>query len=217
MKVNLKKKIIDASYTTTGCGFGLTALAMATEWTKGKTIEKIAKIKSSDIESLFEFPPMRKNYPESAVEAMQKAVSDYLNGTGVKPEDRVSRTSALEKLKSKGNLKNENLKQVILEGEKLEGIDFSGADLSNAFLQNGEFKGSIFRGSKLRGAFLNNCDLRNADLREADLRWCKLTGAQVDNALFENALYDIGTRFDPKNTHLLKVMQKVGKESYAMK
>ncbi len=32
--------IVDASFTTTGCGFGLAALALATEWIKGKTLEQ---------------------------------------------------------------------------------------------------------------------------------------------------------------------------------
>ena len=112
-----EKTILDASYTTTGCGFGLAALAMATEWVKGKPLERAESITSEDIENLFEFPDRRKNYPESAVEAMQKAVADYKNGTGVKPEDRITRAYALEKLKEQGHLRGEKLTQIILEGE----------------------------------------------------------------------------------------------------
>jgi NifU-like protein involved in Fe-S cluster formation len=65
-----QKPIVDASYTTTGCGFGLVALAMATEWLKGKTVDQARNITPGEIESMFEFPERRKNYPDSAVEAV---------------------------------------------------------------------------------------------------------------------------------------------------
>ena len=208
------KKILDASYTTTGCGFGLAALAMATEWVKGKTLAQVEAISSGDIEEMFEFPERRKNYPDSAVEAMQKAINDYKNDTGVKPEDRISKKHALEKLKEQGHLRGEKLTQVILEGEDLRGVDFSGANLSNAFLQNADFTGANLSGARLRGAFLNNCKLDGADLRGADLRWAKLVGAGIEGAQFEDAVYDIGTRLDPRQMHLFKVMKKEGRDIY---
>lgn len=212
-----EKTILDASYTTTGCGFGLAALAMATEWVKGKPLERAESITSEDIENLFEFPDRRKNYPESAVEAMQKAVADYKNGTGVKPEDRITRAYALEKLKEQGHLRGEKLTQIILEGEDFSGVDLSGANLQNAFLQNASFEGANLRGARLRGAFLNNCNLKNADLRESDLRWAKLTGANVEGAQFEDATYDIGTKLDPRQTQLFKVMKREGRDLYTEK
>lgn len=202
------KKIVDASYTTTGCGFGLVSLAMATEWVKGRTVQEAEKITVKDIEDEFSFPPYRKNYPASAVECLRKAVADYYNGTGIKPEDRISRKFVLEKLAKDKQLRNTNLRQIILDGDNLEGVDFSGADLSHAFLCNCNFKNANFNGARLRGAFLNNSDLEGADLREADLRWTKLTGAYLKDAKFENAVYDIGTRLDPRQTHLFEVMKK---------
>ncbi|HNH11110.1 MAG TPA: iron-sulfur cluster assembly scaffold protein, partial [Leptospiraceae bacterium] len=136
-------RITDASYTTTGCGFGITALAMMTEIVKNKTVEEAENLTEDDIEKVFSFPERRKNYPESAAEAMQKAVADYLNGTGIRPEDRVTRSVALEKLKINGHLRGENLSQVVLEGEDLHGVDFTGANLQNAFLQNSNLEGAI--------------------------------------------------------------------------
>ncbi|MCB1140163.1 MAG: pentapeptide repeat-containing protein [Leptospiraceae bacterium] len=212
-----EKRILDASYTTTGCGFGLAALAMATEWVRGKTLEEAAAITSEDVEGLFEFPERRKNYPDSAVEALQKAVADYRNGTGIKPEDRITRSYALEKLKEQGHLRGEKLTQVILEGEDFSGVDLAGANLQNAFLQNASFEGANLRGARLRGAFLNNCNLKNADLREADLRWAKLTGADIEGAQFEDAIYDIGTRLDPRQTQLFKIMKREGRDLYTEK
>jgi NifU-like protein involved in Fe-S cluster formation len=208
------ERIVDASYTTTGCGFGLVSLAMATDWAKGKSVEEAANIRAEDIEKMFEFPERRKNYPESAVEALQKAVQDYRNGTGIKPEERVLRSTALDLLKSQGHLRGAVLNQVILEGEDLSGVDLSGANLSNAFLQNVNFAGANLRGAKLRGAFLNNADLTGADLREADLRWAKLTGARLDQAQVQGALYDVGTRLDPNRIGLLGQMVQAGKDLY---
>ena len=209
-----ERRVVDASYTTTGCGFGLAALAMATEWAKGRTLEEVERITAGDIEAMFEFPERRKNYPESAVESMRKAMNDYRNGTGIRPEDRITRQSALDLLKAQGHLRGARLTQVILEGEDLSGVDLSGADLGNAFLQNANFEGADLRGTKLRGAFLNNCNLRNADLRNADLRWAKLTGVDLSGAQFDGATYDIGTRLDPKHLDLFKTMERAGRDIY---
>lgn len=206
--------ISDASYTTTGCGFGLAALAMATEWVRGKTLAQAEAMTAADIESMFEFPDRRKNYPESAVEAMRKAVADYKNGTGIRAEDRVSKTHALGLLKQQGHLRGEKLTQVILEAEDLSGVDFREANLSNAFLQNANLSGADLRGARLRGAFLNNCNLDGADLRGADLRWAKLTGVSIVGAQFDGAVYDIGTRLDPRHLELFKVMERAGREIY---
>lgn len=209
--------VTDASYTTTGCGFGLVALAMATEWVKGKSVAEAEAISAEKIEEMFEFPERRKNYPDSAVEALQKAMADYRNGTGIQPDDQVSRAYALEKLKEQGHLRNEKLKQVILEGEDFSNVDFEGADLSHAYLINCKFTGANLRNARLRGAFLNNSDLRNADFRGADLRWAKLTGTHVDGAKFDGAYYDIGTRLDPRHVFLFDVMQQAGKDAYIEK
>ncbi|MCB1172332.1 MAG: pentapeptide repeat-containing protein [Leptospiraceae bacterium] len=204
-----EQRITDASFTTTGCGFGLVSLAMACEWVKGKSLDEAAAIQSTDIEGLFAFPPRRKNYPDSAVEAMQKAVADYRNGSGIKPEDRVTRQNALKLLASQGHLRNAVLKQVILDGADLSGIDLSGADLSHAFLQNANLSGANLRGVRLRGAFLNQANLAGADLSEADLRWCKLSGANIESTRFTDARYDIGTRVDPRQTHIFESMIKM--------
>lgn len=207
-------RIVDASYTTTGCGFGLAALAMATEWARGKTIHQAASIEPADIEALFEFPERRKNYPLSACEALQKAAADFKNGTGIRPDQRVSKAAALALLKEQGHLRGARLNQVILEGEDLSGVDLSGADLSHAYLLHCKFDGANLSGARLRGAFLNQSSLRGADLSGADLRWAKLSGADLEGARFDGAQYDIGTRLDPKHTGLFAFMVKAGKDVY---
>jgi NifU-like protein involved in Fe-S cluster formation len=66
--------IEDASYTTTGCGFGLAALAVITKLVKGKTLDAAALIGPAEIEADFEFPEKRRNYPVTATEAMGQAL-----------------------------------------------------------------------------------------------------------------------------------------------
>lgn len=74
LKLN-KDQIEDASFTTTGCGFGLASLAIACEKARGKTIEEAAKITPEDIEAYIDgFPPRRKRYPQTAVEVLRKAL-----------------------------------------------------------------------------------------------------------------------------------------------
>lgn len=217
LKVNDVHFVEDASYTTTGCGFGIVALEMATEIAKGKTISELKGITAEDIERHFEFPPRRKNYPQSAVAALQQAIRDYENGSGVPKEKRITKAKALEILKEKGSLQGEDLNSIILEKENLDGVDFSGANLGNAFLQDGSYVGANFEGAKLRGSFLNNSDLRNANFRGADLRWAKLAGAKIEGADFTGALYDIGTRVDQNQIEIFQVMEKAGKDVYLEK
>jgi uncharacterized protein YjbI with pentapeptide repeats len=207
-------RIVDASYTTTGCGFGITALAMATLIVKDKSLEEAENLNEEDIEKEFSFPEKRKNYPKSAIMALRQALKDYREGAGVPKEKRITGTKALEILKTKGSLAQEDLSSVILEKENFTNVSFEGANLHNAFLQNNNFSGANFSGTNLRGAFLNNSDLRNANFRGADLRWAKLTGTKIEGADFTDALYDIGTRVDSKNLVIFDVMKKVGKDLY---
>lgn len=74
LKLDPDGRISDASYTTTGCGFGLAALAVITKLVKGKTLDEAAKIGPAEIEADFEFPERRRNYPVTATEAMQQAL-----------------------------------------------------------------------------------------------------------------------------------------------
>jgi len=74
LKVDGQGVIQDASYTTSGCGFGLAALAVVTKLVKGKTLDEAEKIGPAEIEADFEFPERRRNYPVTATEAMHQAL-----------------------------------------------------------------------------------------------------------------------------------------------
>lgn len=208
--------IVDASYTTTGCGFGLAALAIVCDVAKGKTLEEARSITTDDINAgLDGFPPRRQNYPESALEAFRQALDDYAAGKGQAAEMRAEiRASALEKLRAGGNWVGENIGAVNLDHEKLDGIDARGVNLARATLRGASLVGANLTDANLRAAFLNDADLRNADLTGADLRWCKLSGANLEGAKLQGAIYDVGTRLDPQYLHLFAEMREEGKQLF---
>ena len=74
LKVDGQGMIQDASYTTSGCGFGLAALAVVTKLVKGKSLAQARAVGAAEIEADFEFPERRRNYPETAAEAMRQAL-----------------------------------------------------------------------------------------------------------------------------------------------
>ena len=70
--------IQDATFTTTGCGFGLAALSLATEWVRGKSLEEAERITVQDIERGIDgFPERRGHYPKVAAWLMRKAIQEY--------------------------------------------------------------------------------------------------------------------------------------------
>lgn len=209
-------RIEDASYTTTGCGFGLAALALVTEVAKGKTISEAWRITTDDIEAgLDGFPPRRKNYPVSALEAFQQALRDYESGKGTLVEVRAeTRERALAKLRDGGNWVGENIGAVNLDGLKLDGVDARGANLARASLCGASLVGANLDSANLHGAFLNDADLTRANLTAADLRWCKLSGAKLEGVVVTGALFDAGTRIDPEHLELFEEMRQAGKDLF---
>lgn len=67
--------IRDASFTTTGCGFGLAALSLGVEWIRGKTLEDALEITAADVEAGIEgFPERRRRYPQTAVDVIRSTI-----------------------------------------------------------------------------------------------------------------------------------------------
>jgi NifU-like protein involved in Fe-S cluster formation len=70
--------IVDASFTTTGCGFGLAALSIATDWVKGKSLEDAEGITEADVDAAIGgFPERRRRYPETAALIIRESVQKY--------------------------------------------------------------------------------------------------------------------------------------------
>jgi len=207
--------IRDARYTTTGCSFSLASLAIICDLAKGKSLVAAAEIKPEELEPAIEgYPEKRKNYAVTAVQALQKAIKDYQNQSGLQSEQVISREKTLEFLKMNGHLRGQNLNSVMLDKLDLSGIDFSGSNLMHAFLRESNLTGANFSQANLRGAFLNDCTIAETNFSEADLRFAKLLGAKIAASNFTGALYDIGTRVDTKNMHIFDSMIQKGKEIY---
>ncbi len=208
--------IVDASYTTTGCGFGLAALAIVTEVVKGRTVAEAEQVTVEDINAgLDGFPARRQNYPLSALEALQQALEDLRLGKGTPEEVRAGiRDEALSKFRAGGDWIGENIGAVSFDGESFDGIIARGVNLARASMRGASFVGADLTDANLRGAFLNDADLRNANLTGADLRWCKLAGAKLEGAVMNGAVYDAGTRLDPDQTYRFSEMRPEGKQLF---
>ena len=207
--------IRDARYTTTGCSFSLASLAIICDLAKGKTLDEAAAIQPDELEPAIEgYPERRKNYALTAVQALQKAIRDYREKTGLSGEQVISRDKTLEFLKAHGHLRGQNLNSVMLDKLDLSGVDFSGSNLQHAFLRESNLTGANFTGANLRGAFLNDCLVHETDFSGADLRFAKLLGAKISDSKFDGAFYDIGTRVDTKSMHIFEAMIQKGKELY---
>jgi len=210
------ERIVDSSYTTTGCGFGLAALSIVTDLVRGKTIEEASAVTTDDINAgLDGFPPRRQNYPISAIEALQQTLSDFREGKGSAESVRQeNRELALDLFRRGAGWVGENIGGVNLDGESFAGVDARGVNLSRASLVGVSFAGANLTDSNLRAAFLNDADLRGANLTGADLRWTKMSGAKLEGADLSGALYDAGTRLDPEWIHLFEKMRPEGKQIF---
>lgn len=71
-------KIVDATYISTGCGFSIVALETLIDLIKNKTIEEARNLKPENIESVFEFPPRKKYYPEFVISALNNALDEIV-------------------------------------------------------------------------------------------------------------------------------------------
>ena len=211
-------KISNARYTTTGCSFSLASLTIICDLIRGKTLEEAKKIQPEELETAIDgYPDRRRVYTQTAIQALQKAITDYENGTGLSDDKLVTRENTLKILETEGHLRYQKLASVMLDNLDLRNVNFSGSDLQNAFLRGSNLTGANFSDANLRGAFLNDCTLIRTNFTDADLRSAKLLGAKIDQSNFENAVYDIGTRVDVKNTKIFEKMQQKGKDIFVEK
>jgi nitrogen fixation protein NifU and related proteins len=78
LKIDPSERIVDISYFTTGCGFGVATSAIVTELAKGKTVEEAMQISATDIEDfLGGYPERKKDYPSRVLEALHAAIANY--------------------------------------------------------------------------------------------------------------------------------------------
>ena len=87
MRVFLKienETVVDASFKTFGCGAAVATSSMATELVKGKTIAEVMKITNEAVlKALDGLPAIKKHCSVLAEEAVQAALWDYSQRTGI--------------------------------------------------------------------------------------------------------------------------------------
>ena len=90
MKITLKiddvtQTVIDARFKTFGCGSAIAASSMATELTKGRTIEELQKNFNNDniVDALGGLPPVKIHCSVLATEALNAALEDYKKRKGI--------------------------------------------------------------------------------------------------------------------------------------
>lgn len=208
-------RILGAKFTTTGCSFSIASLDIVCDLLKDKTLAEARSLTADQLEEYIDgYPERRRLYADTALAAVNQALDDYENGTGLQAGDIITRKEILEKLKIQGHLRNEKLASAMLDSLDLKGVDFAGANLQNAYLRHSDLSQANLAQCNLKGAYIDHANLTNANLSGADLRFAKLTGATFEGTVVDGAIYDIGTRVLPKDVHLFDKMIKKGKEFY---
>lgn len=90
IKVNDETGIIeDARFKTFGCGSAIASSSLATEWLKGKSIDKALEIDNMDIVEELALPPVKIHCSVLAEDAIRSAINDYRVKKGLEPlEDK---------------------------------------------------------------------------------------------------------------------------------
>ena len=76
IEVDDNDKIIDAKFTTYGCGSAIASSSLLTEWVKGKTLDQATEIKNTDIAEELALPPVKVHCSVLAEDAIKTAIAD---------------------------------------------------------------------------------------------------------------------------------------------
>ena len=77
IEVDDNDKIIDAKFTTYGCGSAIASSSLLTEWVKGKTLTEASLIKNTEIADELALPPIKIHCSVLAEDAIKAALADY--------------------------------------------------------------------------------------------------------------------------------------------
>jgi len=75
--------IQDAKFKTFGCGSAIASSSVATEWLKGKSIDKAMNIDNMDIVEELNLPPVKIHCSVLAEDAIKAAINDYRQKQGL--------------------------------------------------------------------------------------------------------------------------------------
>jgi len=76
IRVDDEGNIVDSCFKTFGCGSAIASSSVATEWVKGKSIEKAVAINNSDIAKHLSLPPVKLHCSMLAEDAIKAAVKN---------------------------------------------------------------------------------------------------------------------------------------------
>jgi nitrogen fixation protein NifU and related proteins len=78
IKINPETQVIeDAKFKTFGCGSAIASSSLATEWLKGRTVDKALEIKNTEIVKELNLPPVKIHCSVLAEDAIKAAIRDY--------------------------------------------------------------------------------------------------------------------------------------------
>jgi nitrogen fixation NifU-like protein len=77
--------ITDAKFKTFGCGSAIAASSLATEWLKGKSLEKAAELDNMDLVEELSLPPVKIHCSVLAQDAVRDAINDYRKKNNLEP------------------------------------------------------------------------------------------------------------------------------------
>ena len=76
IEVDDNDKIIDAKFTTYGCGSAIASSSLLTEWVKGKTLTEASLIKNTEIAEELALPPIKIHCSVLAEDSIKQAIAD---------------------------------------------------------------------------------------------------------------------------------------------
>ena len=84
IKVDDEPGIIeDAKFKTIGCGSAIAASSLATEWVRGRTIDKAMELSNTEIVEELSLPPVKIHCSVLAEDAIKAAINDYKEKQGL--------------------------------------------------------------------------------------------------------------------------------------
>ena len=83
IKVDDETGIIeDAKFKTFGCGSAIAASSLASEWVKGRTVDKAMELSNTEIVEELSLPPVKIHCSVLAEDAIKAAINDYKEKQG---------------------------------------------------------------------------------------------------------------------------------------
>ena len=83
IKVSDDGVIEDAKFKTFGCGSAIAASSLASEWVKGRTIDKAMELSNTEIVEELSLPPVKIHCSVLAEDAIKAAINDYKEKQGL--------------------------------------------------------------------------------------------------------------------------------------